>query len=281
MLRYFSNALSTAIKLFVWAITLGGYFPILRACKHGMNIEGELVFSVDPAFFVWPIIIAGFFGNIFVAHWPGTAVFWGWVWSMTLIYIFLAVLTNLNILKLVIWGFVFGFFLVLSKYIEALHHIPLLSPVFTHLRNLNPRLDTGIAALISWLLLIPWIGSIFHSVTCGCKKFTPNQIEELYAFEGSDMIDRGGLHFITRYNDLLESVLGVGSGDIIALDSTGKVQKEWHNILFLFFLWPRLQEILEQRVTTVDNSARDAANVQDVNVKPLVAATAPTAVVKA
>ena len=148
---------------------------------------------------------------------------------------------------------------------EALHHIPLLSPIFTHLRNLNPKLEPGTATLLSWLSLILFIGALFHSFARGRKQFTPNQIEEFFVGEGSDITDRAGLHFETRYNDLLESVLGFGSGDIIARDQSGNVKKELHNLLWLFFRWPKLKEILEQRAATVDNAAADPAQVQDVS----------------
>jgi len=123
------------------------------------------------------------------------------------------------------------------------------------------------------MLMILFLSSVFHTIARGRKKFTPNQIEEFSLGEGSDITDRAGLHFITRYNDLLESVLGFGSGDIVASDSTGKPIKTWNNILFLFFRWPRLQEILEQRVATVDNSANDAVEVEDINLKPLITKT--------
>lgn len=263
-MKSISSLLSKAIKMFVWLITLGGYIPILRGGLRNVTIDDELVFSVDPAFFVWPLILVGFVGGFFVHHWPKTAIFWGWTWAITLVYIFVAVLANLNITKLVIWGFIVGFFIVLSKYMESLHHIPLLSPVFKHLAKLDPKLEPGTAAFVGWMLFILWIGAIAHAVMNGCKKFTPNQIMELHAVDGSDMTDRSGLHFITRYNDVLESILGGGSGDIVATDGQGNVVKEFHNILFLFFLWPRLEEILEQRVTTVDNSTRNAANVKEV-----------------
>jgi hypothetical protein len=201
-------------------------------------------------------------------HWKGqTSSFFGWGWALTFLYILVALLTNLDVVKIIIWGFVIGFFLILSKYVEAMHHIPLLSPIFTHLRNLHPQFEPGTTSFIGWMLLLLWIATVFHAIACGCKKFTPNQIMELYAFRGSDMMDRAGKHFITRYNDVLESALGIGSGDIIILDDSGKIVKEFSNILFLFFLWPRLEEILEQRVTTVDNSARDAANVKEVNIQ--------------
>lgn len=268
-MKSIASLLSKAIRVFIAIVTLNGYVPILRGSINNVNIEDELVFSVDPAFFVWPLITVGFIGSFFVRHWPSTSHFWGWVWASTLLYIFVAVLTNLNITKLVIWSFVFGFFVVLSKHLESLHHIPLLSAVFKHLAALNPNLDPGTVAFVGWLLLVLWIGAIAHAIMNGCKKFTPNQIMELHAVDGSDMLDRAGLHFITRYNDMLESVLGGGSGDIVAMDGQGNVVKEFHNILFLFFLWPRLEEILEQRVTTVDNSSSNAAQVSEVNIKPL------------
>ncbi|MDB5300463.1 MAG: hypothetical protein JWO87_2126, partial [Phycisphaerales bacterium] len=42
------------------------------------------------------------------------------------------------------------------------------------------------------------------------------------------------------------------------------VVKRWENILFLFFIWGRLDEILHQRSAVVDNAPDDPVEVEEV-----------------
>ena len=72
---------------------------------------------------------------------------------------------------------------------------------------------------------------------------------------GREITDRSGLKFRSRYRDLLETLLGLGAGDLEAVDANHQVVKRWENILFLAFLWRRLDEILHQRSAVVDNAA--------------------------
>ena len=53
----------------------------------------------------------------------------------------------------------------------------------------------------------------------GRKKFTPNEIGEFRFGEGSELTDRTGLRFRTRYRDVLETLLSFGGGDILAVDN--------------------------------------------------------------
>ena len=42
--------------------------------------------------------------------------------------------------------------------------------------------------------------------------------------------------------------------------------KKWDNILFLAFIWPKLDEILHQRAATVDNPRTQPVEVENVKV---------------
>jgi hypothetical protein len=113
-------------------------------------------------------------------------------------------------------------------------------------------------------MLGPWIGALFYSFGQGRKVFSPNSIEEWYLGEGREITDRSGLKFRSRYGDVFETALGLGSGDLEAIDGNGIVVKRWHNILFLLFAWRRLDEILHQRSAVVDNAAEDPVEVESV-----------------
>jgi hypothetical protein len=119
--------------------------------------------------------------------------------------------------------------------------------VFGYLASLNPKFDVGTATVLSWLLLLPWIGSLFHMALNGRKKFTPNEIGEFHFGEGSELTDRSGLRFRTKFRDVLEMLLSFGGGDLLAVDNHQNVIKRWDNVLGLFFLWKDLDRILHQR----------------------------------
>ena len=166
--------------------------------------------------------------------------------------------------KFLLWSGIFAFAWVVSKYFEDLRHVHMLSSVTHYLSGLKPRLDPGSVSVLSWLLIGPWLGSLCHAFGRGRKVFSPNSIEEWYLGEGSEITDRSGLHFRTRYRDVFETVLGFGSGDLEALDASGNVVKRWENILGLTFTWRRLDEILHQRSAVVDNAPEDPVEVETI-----------------
>ena len=156
-----------------------------------------------------------------------------------------------------LWAGIFAFAWVVSSYLEDLRHVTVLSGVARYLRGLHPNLDPGSAAVMSWLLLVPWVGALFYTFSRGRKTFSPNSIEEWFLGEGREIIDRSGLKFRSRYRDLCETLLGFGAGDLEAVDNNGQVVKRWENVLFLFFVWPKLDEILHQRAAVVDVGGAD------------------------
>src|SRR5205823_6140323 len=143
-------------------------------------------------------------------------------------------------------------------------HMTILSGVTGYLAGLHPALNPGMAQVISILLLPSWILSLFTSYARGRKAFSPNSIEERFLGEGREILDRSGLKFRTRYRDLFETFLGLGAGDLEAINNHQDVVKKWENILFLAFLWPKLDEILHQRSVGVDNARTNPVEVEEV-----------------
>ena len=99
---------------------------------------------------------------------------------------------------------------------------------------------------------MPWIGSLLHMALNGRKKFTPNEIGEFHFGEGSELTDRTGLRFRTKYRDVLETILTFGGGDLLAVDNHQNVIKRWDNIIGLFFFWKDLDRVLHQRAAVMD-----------------------------
>jgi hypothetical protein len=221
---------------------------LVRAKRGRGTMDEVTVYSAHPSFFLWLLIAVGFISAAIVDKWPDWAGFFGWLYLWVLLYFLVTLLYDFSTRKLALWVLIFTLIWVASKYVELLKQVGLLSTLFDYLASLQPKLDPGTATVLSWLLLLPWIGSLFHMALNGRKKFTPNEISEFHFGEGSELTDRTGLRFRTTYRDVLETILTFGGGDLLAVDNHQNVIKRWDNIIGLFFFWNDLDRILHQRV---------------------------------
>jgi hypothetical protein len=253
-------------RLFAFLAWLLTGFGLLGYLARGGRSTSEqvVVYAVHQSFFLWAIVLSGFVGAACARHWPNSAVVWGWLYLWVLLYTLVTLLFDVSTGKFLLWLGVFSFLWLICRYLEDVKHLPVLGHLLTYFSGLRPKLDPGFAAVVSWLLLPAWIGSLFHAFGRGRKTFTPNSIEEWYAGEGSEITDRTGLKFRTRYRDIFETFLGLGAGDLEAIDGSGHVVKRWPNILFLAFTWNRLDHILHERAATVENSREEPVEVEDV-----------------
>ena len=239
-----------ALGQFAVAVVLAP-LVLVRGRKHA---ESVVVYSAHPSFFLWLLILTGFLGAWLVnKQWLSPEVA-GWIYVWVLVYFIVTLLYDLSTRALALWIGIFSLIWLLSKYVEHVRNIAVLGYVFDYLAGLSPKLDPGTATVLSWLLLLPWIGSVFYMVFNGRKRFTPNEIGEFHFGEGSELTDRSGLRFRTKYRDVLEMILTFGGGDLLAVDNHQNVIKRWDNIIGLFFSWKDLDRILHQRsVVDEDN----------------------------
>src|SRR2546421_9457039 len=179
-----------------WIFTGFGLIGAVRKRQRGKADE-IVVYTVHHSFYLWAIILIGFVSSACVRHWSGSAPAWGWIYVFAMLYTIVTLLFDVSTLRALLWGGAFALLWIASKYLEDLKHLTVLSGVWSYLRNLHPKLDPGMAAVLSWMLLIPWIGSLFHTFSRGRKAFSPNSIEEWYLGEGREITDRSGLNFRT------------------------------------------------------------------------------------
>jgi len=235
--------------------------------RQRYKIDETICYSVHRSFYLWPLILFGWITSMVVPHFfPKHAVGWTWAYIWILAYTFVMLLFDLSLMKLIISTGAFLLFFITAKYIEAVRNVVLLGHIINHFRNLRPEMHGGFGSVVSWILFVPWFIMIGEALRSGRKSFSPNGIEERSLGVGVEITDRSGLHFSCRYPDLLETLLGFGSGTIVAYDSTNKVVREWPNVFGLYFKWKRLDEILHQRSAVVDNT--QAEPVETVIVKP-------------
>jgi hypothetical protein len=238
----FVGGIKRVFSFIGWVLTGFGLIGAFRRRQAGaVRSEEIVVYTVHRSFYVWSLILVGFVGSFCVRHNFGHETGWGWIYVFVLLYTFAAMMFDVSTFKALLWGGIFLLVWITSKYLEQVKHLVFLSAVGSYLRNLRPRLDPGTASVVSWLLLVPWIMG-----------------------EGREITDRSGLKFRTRYRDLFESFLGLGAGDLEAINNHQDVVKKWENILFLAFLWPKLDEILHQRSVGVDNAPTNPVEVEDV-----------------
>ncbi len=247
-----------------WVLTGFGLFGDIGGRSARLKSEEVVVYAVHQSFFLWALVLTGFVGATLTRHWPSHSVLWGWIYAWVLLYTLVTLLFDVNTIRFLLWVGVFSFAWLASKYLEDMNYVPVLTGFFAYFHGLRPQLDPGFATVISWILLPAWIGSLFATFSRGRKTFSPNSVEEWYLGEGCEITDRAGLKFRTRYRDLFETLLGLGAGDLEAIDGSGHVVKRWSNILFLAFTWKRLDEILHQRSAVVDNAKTSPVEVEDV-----------------
>ena len=177
------------------------------------------VYSAHPGFYLWVLILTGFIAAPLVRSHPNLAEAAGWVYIAVTFYFIVTVLYDFSTPKFLLWLGIFALIWLGSKYIEHVRNVAALDTVIQYLRNMRPTLDPGTVTVLSWLLLVPWVGALGDMVLNGRKKFTPNEIGEFRFGEGSELTDRTGLRFRTRYRDVLETILSFGGGDILAVDN--------------------------------------------------------------
>src|SRR3954447_5378322 len=227
--------------------------PVVLIRGRRGNIDEVTVYSAHPSFFLWLIILVGFVSAAIVRRSPDWAGFFGWFYVWVMLYFLVMLMYDFSARKLGLWILIFALIWLASKYVELLKHVALLTPVFKYFSSLQPELDPGTATALSWLLLLPWIGSLLHMALNGRKKFTPNEIGEFHFGEGSELTDRTGLRFRTKYRDVLETILTFGGGDLLAVDNHQNVIKRWDNIIGLFSFWKDLDRVLHQRAAVMDS----------------------------
>jgi hypothetical protein len=265
--RSLTRGVKRLLGFALWVLSGFGLLGFLLRRKSKARMEEIVVYSVPRSFFLWGLVAIGFAGAAIVRHYGAdshAAHVWGWVYVWALLYTIVTLAFDVSTWRFFLWTMIFAFVWLISKYLEDVRDMYLLSGVFAYLRGLKPVLNAGFATVVSWLLLLGWIGGLFHAFGRGRKTFSPNSIEEWYLGEGREILDRSGLKFRSRYRDVLESVLGMGCGDLEAVDGNGNVVKRWESILFLFFVWRRLDEILHQRAATVDSAPGDVIEVHPV-----------------
>src|SRR3954469_667264 len=170
-----------AIFAFLWWILTG--FGLLkhlfgRGGKAAAHTRAEeiVVYTVHHSFYLWAIILIGFVASACVNHWPGSAHAWGWIYIFALLYTIVTLLFDVNTKKALLWGGIFLLLWIASKYLEDMKHLTVLSGVWGSRAHLRPELNPGMASVISWMLLIPWVGALFHTFCRGRKAFSPNSI---------------------------------------------------------------------------------------------------------
>lgn len=236
--------------------------PVVIIRRRRKPAEEVTVYSAHPSFFLWLPIVVGFVSASIVWREPQWAGFFGWLYVWVLVYFMTTLLYDFSVRKLALWVLIFTLVWLASKYVEDIRNITVLSFVFRYLADLQPRFDPGTATVLSWLLLLPWFGSLFHMALNGRKRFTPNEIGEFHFGEGSELTDRTGLRFRTKYRDVLETILTFGGGDLLAVDNHQNVIKRWDNIVGLFFLWGDLDRVLHQRAVMETGDETEEPSVE-------------------
>ena len=201
---------------FIWWIFAGfGLIPMLMQ-GPGQN-DQVVAYSVHRSFFLWLIILTGFVGSVLVHHYPRRRRSVGMGLSLRpALYLRDASVRCKR--SAVAPG---------AKSFCSSRSVPATWKMLKASRTLSGavtisagciRPESRLRNRLSWLLLIPWIMSLFHTFSRGRTIFSPNTIEEWHLGVGSEVTDRTGMKFRSHYRDSFETLLGLGAGDIEAVD---------------------------------------------------------------
>ncbi len=233
------------------AIVGAPYFLVRKLFGKSRAIDEVVVYSAPPAFYLWVVILSGFALGALVPTVVNERVA-AWIFIWALFYFLVAILHDLGLRKLVTVTLFIALLWLFARYMENLHQTVIIGRLLKHFADLDPRFDRGTVHALCWLLLIPWTGSLLEMLLNRKKTFSPNEIAEFHFGDGSELTDRSGLRFVTKYRDVLETILGFGGGDLLAVDNHQNVIKRYENIVGLWFYWGKLDRILHQRATLVD-----------------------------
>ncbi len=193
--RHSEGGLHRIVGFIAWVFSGFGLIPALR--KNGPHFADQeiIVYSVHRAFFLWPLVFTGFIGAWIVGspwlvkHWTTAPVFMGWFYLWVLTYTLVSILFDISTWKFVLWAGIFLFIYILFRYVEVEKNVQILKPLADYMRLLRPELNHGFAVIMSWLLLIPWIGSLFSTFTNGRKALHPQRDHRIPHRRG-DRVDR-------------------------------------------------------------------------------------------
>ena len=221
--------------------------------KRRRTPDSMMLLSAPPSFFLWAFVALGFTLAWTVRLYPHAAGTCGWTFAWFVILFVITLLFDLNAKRLALWVLMFFAVWMSLKYAEDVKHWIVLGAITRHLASLDPKLDPGLAAVMSWVFLVPLVYALYYMFAFGMKRVTPNEIVEYHFMEGNELTDRQGLKFRTKYRDLLETILTFGGGDLVLTDNHDTEFKRYPIILFLFFLWPKMERIIEQRAVVEDS----------------------------
>jgi hypothetical protein len=232
------------------------FVAVGRLVRGSRKIDEVVVYSAPPAFFLWIVLATGFgLGALVPTVLNERAA--AWVFIFVIVYFTIAILYDLSLKKLLLCSLVVSVLWLFAKYMESLHNVVILGTILKHFAALDPKYDHGTVSVLCWILLVPWVASLLEMYFNRKKKFSPNEIAEFHFGEGSELTDRSGLRFVTKYRDVLETLMGFGGGDLLAVDNHQTVIKRYENIVGLWFHWEHLDRILHQRATLVDEESPD------------------------
>src|SRR3954447_13213837 len=136
--------------------------PVVLIRGRRGNIDEVTVYSAHPSFFLWLLILVGFVSATIVYRSPNWAGFFGWFYVWVILYFLVTLMYDFSARKLGLWVLIFALIWLAARYVELLKNIAVLSNLFDYFRSLEPELNPGFAMALSWLLLLPWIGSLLH-----------------------------------------------------------------------------------------------------------------------
>lgn len=213
--------------------------------------------SYPKLFFTWPLILAGF---VFypIAAWAGaesaTPEVLGWLWISLLLLVVLTLGVDVDRNQAIFWLVLFALLVSLGLFSNAR----------TWLQSLGVRYNQHFGLAISLVLLVPFILTMFWARINDAWRITHNEFEHYSFGKMDDSLGRGAKTIRTSFPDVFELLLGL-AGTLVVFNANGQRElRRIPHVLFLPFVRRRLNKILERTAITMQYTADEEEDDDDV-----------------
>ncbi len=224
---------------------------VFRVSKERGNPKVNFT-SFSNLLYLWPIMVIGWVGPWLTSGdkpWVSAGVM-GWIWITVMLIVIICIGSDTDRNKTAALAAVVIIFWLGGLLLEAKKGIPVLSNVYDFFAGYNVQFDPGTAGVFSMATLVLLFFVIGSAWFDGRYEITTREITHKRLFRTSDSLPRAAKRIKRDWRDLIETILGLGAGDVIVLDTNSNVVMRIPNVPFLWFFRQDVDHILEVLATT-------------------------------
>lgn len=205
------------------------------------------IWQFPKAIFAWPLAVLCLLFVLF--YQLGVRAEWlAWGQFLVLAAVFLTMALDIDIQALAILGLIFLVGLFCNLWLTQAFALPIFQLVLDTITGLNLQFGPATALMWGGLGLFLVLYSFCRVLYDGRWRMTPNELQHDVLLQRRRAFARGAKTVEAEYPDLLEFLLGLGSGTLIVRDSRSRQEiNRIEHVVGLAFQIRKLDRILELR----------------------------------